>query len=603
MDGSATGAGAEPEFLLRLEVSFEQDVFTLRRQAKAAAQAAGMETRDQVRLATALSELGRDLLRADSPMSAEFLLTGGQGALVVALAWPGDRMPSQESLDAVARLLPQVGCAPERGRLTIACPLSREPGAGAGPVRAERIRQALRSGAGASLTEDLRAQTRDLVAALDESRRQGEELQRLNAELEETNQGVVALYSELTEELETTNRGVLELYAELDEKSRQLREASESKTRFWSNVSHELRTPINSVIGLTRLMLDPGSDPLTAEQQRQVALVGAAGNILLTLVDELLDVAKAEAGRMEPQPVPVDLRALLVQLRGIMTATAVQPGVRLLFPDLDAPGSPDLPDLPDLVTDEVMLARILRNLLSNGLKFTLRGEVRLDVRRESEQWLTFTVTDTGVGIPEDQLEKVFEEFYQVKGAHQRNRPGTGLGLPYARRLAALIGGTLTLDSRLGEGTRVVLRLPVGERPAAADDAAPRPLASVLSADDDPVFREAFRPVLKRLAERVVELDDGRQVVSSARREQPEAVLLDLCMPGADIRSVLDGLAGDPALRHIPVIIITSTDPSSVDLRGLGHARAVLGKDGLTAERLADLVAAATGERKHHHEHP
>jgi signal transduction histidine kinase len=125
------------------------------------------------------------------------------------------------------------------------------------------------------------------VAALDGSRRQSEELQRLNAELEETNPGVLALYSELTEELESTNRGVLALYAELDEKSRQLREASESKTRFWSNVSHELRTPVNSVIGMTRLMLDPGSEPLSAEQRRQVSLVGAAGNILLSMVDEL----------------------------------------------------------------------------------------------------------------------------------------------------------------------------------------------------------------------------------------------------------------------------------------------------------------------------
>ena len=587
--------------LLRLEISFEQDVFTLRRQAKAAAQAAGMETRDQVRLATALSELGRDLLRAASPMTAEFLLDGnGQAALVVVLDWPDDRTPSQESLEAVSRLLPGVGYAPARGRLTIECVLPREADPGRRSARAERVRLALRGGKGASLTEDLRAQTRDLMAALDESRRQGEELQRLNAELEETNQGVLALYSELTEELESTNRGVLALYAELDEKSRQLREASESKTRFWSNVSHELRTPINSVIGMTRLMLDPGSEPLTGEQQRQLSLVSAAGNILLTLVDELLDVAKAEAGRMDPRPVPVDLRALLVQLRGIMTATAVQPEVSLRFPDLD---TADPTGLPDLVTDEVMLTRILRNLLSNSLKFTRRGEVRLDVRLESPHWLTFIVTDTGVGIPEDQLEKVFEEFYQVRGEHQRNRPGTGLGLPYARRLAALIGGTLTLDSRPGEGTRVALRVPLADTAEVPSGPGLRRLSSVLSADDDPVFREAFRPALKRLADRVVELHDGRLVVTSVRRERPDAVLLDLCMPGADIREVLDGLATDPELRRIPVVIVTSADPSSVDTGGLGHALAVLGKDGLTAERLADLIAHATTERNRRHERP
>ncbi|MBC3839279.1 response regulator [Streptacidiphilus sp. 4-A2] len=591
------------EPLLLLEVSFEQDVFALRRQAKAAAQAAGLETRDQVRLATALSELGRDLLRADTPMTAEFLLVdSGQAALAVVLDWPDDRTPSQESLDAVSRLLPQVDYTPARGRLTVECALPRDTGAGQRPGHAERIRRALRGSGGTSLTEDLRAQTRDLMAALDESRRQSEQLQQLNAELEETNQGVLALYSELTDELESTNQGVLALYAELDDKSRQLREASESKTRFWSNVSHELRTPINSVIGLTGLMLDPGSEPLGPEQQRQVSLISAAGNILLTLVDELLDVAKAEAGRMEPQPVPVDLRALLVQLRGIMTATAVQPEVSLHFPDLDTPGTPGVPALPELVTDEVMLTRILRNLLSNGLKFTRHGEVRLEVRPEPPHWVSFIVADTGVGIPEDQLEKVFEEFYQVKGAHQRNRPGTGLGLPYARRLAVLIGGSLTLESRPGEGTRVVLRLPLGGPADAPAGPGPRRLSSVLSADDDPVFREAFRPVLRRLADRVVELDDGRLVVASVRRERPDAVLLDLCMPGADIRAVLDVLARDPELRHIPVLIITSADPSSVDREGLGHAQAVLGKDGLSSERLADLIARATRERNLGHEH-
>jgi CheY-like chemotaxis protein len=124
---------------------------------------------------------------------------------------------------------------------------------------------------------------------------------------------------------------------------------------------------------------------------------------------------------------------------------------------------------------------------------------------------------------------------------------------------------------------------------------------VLAADDDPVFLEAFRPVLKRLADRVVEVHDGRSVLESVRRERPDAVLLDLRMPGADIRATLDGLAADPGLRHIPVVIITSADPSSVGDEGLGHARAVLAKAGLTAERLAELVATGTGERDRRHE--
>ena len=583
------------ERLLRLTVGSDQDVFALRRYAKTAAAAAGLEGQDQVRLATALSELGRDLLRPGDPLWANFALELGDPAqLVVELTWTDGRMPGQESILAVSRLLPQVDLRPESDRIVLECALPRTADSEEGRVAG--IRAALRPGIGVSLTEDLRAQTSDLMAALEESRKQHEELQRLNTELEETNQGVLALYTELSQELEETNRGVVALYADLDEKSRLLQEASESKTRFWSNVSHELRTPINSVVGLARLLLDPGSDPLTDDQQRQVGLVGAAGNLLLALVDELLDVAKAEAGRLEPHLAPVDLRGILSQLRGILLATP-QPGVALRFPDTELPL---FAALPVLVTDEVMLARILRNLLSNSLKFTDRGEVRLDVARESPDpdWILFTVTDTGVGIAQDQQAKIFEEFYQVAGPHQRNHSGTGLGLPYARRLAGILGGTLVLDSRPGEGTRVVLRLPVKGAGPHPDALQPGPrLGTVLSADDDPGFRESFRPQLEQLAERVVEVHEGHLVLEAIRRERPDAVLLDLYMPGTDGFAVLDRLAADPQLRDIPVVVVTSADPSTMPPHRLAHARAVLGKRALSIHQLRAVLAIETRRGK------
>ncbi|MHA6758592.1 ATP-binding response regulator [Streptacidiphilus sp. PAMC 29251] len=575
------------EVLLTTAVASAQDVFALRRNARAAAGAAGMEPQDQVRLATVLSELGRDLLRPQ-PLRARFTLRGPEPlTLAVVLSWPDRRAPGPESLAAVARLLPQVRHRPEEegGTVLIECALPPEPDTL--PARAERIRAVLRSeGDGrADITEDLRAQTRDLMAALEESRAQREELQRLNQELQETNQGVVALYTELSEELEETNRGVVALYAELDEKTRLLRESSEAKTRFWSNVSHELRTPLNSVIGLNRLLLDPGSDPLTADQYRQMSLVSAAGSMLLVLVDELLDVAKAEAGRLEPQPTPVDLRALLAQLRGLMPAAAPQTAAELVIPELTRE---ELAGLPVPVTDEVMLTRILRNLLSNGLKFTGSGEVRLTVAAEDGQWLLFTVTDTGVGIPADQQTKVFEEFHQVPGPHQRDRPGTGLGLPYARRLAELLGGSLALDSEPGRGTTVRLRLPV--RLAPARIAAPaRRLGKVMSVDDDAGFREVFRPVLEQLAEQVVEVHEGGLVLEAVRRERPDALLLDLQMPGTDGYAVLAALAADPGLRGMPVVVLTAARTDQDASGPLGHARAVVHKDGITAQRLADLL--------------
>jgi signal transduction histidine kinase len=582
-------AGTAPAgtVLLTMKVGTGRHVFLLRRLAKVCAAAAGLENRDQVRVATVVSELGRDLLGARGLNACFRLGSPARPALTIEFEWTDERAASAESLAAVARLLPQVSQsrgdaagaeagAEQGGRIVIDCPLPAFPGSA--DDRAREIREAVRAEAGSGTTaiDDLQAQSRDLLTALAESRAQSEELQRLNAELEETNQGVMALYAELSQELEETNRGVVALYAELDEKSRLLREASESKTRFWSNISHELRTPINSVIGLSRLMLDPGSEPLTEEQRRQVALIAASGSTLLALVNELLDVAKAEAGRLVPQYAPVDLPALLAQMHGMMAGTVAGPNVRLIVADGHG--------LPHLHTDEVMLARILRNLMSNSLKFTTSGRVRLTVAEEPGSRLRFTVSDTGVGIPADQQTKIFEEFYQVPGLHQRNRPGTGLGLPYALRLAKLLGGDLELESEPGRGTTVILRLPV--RPAAG--AGPlRRLGTVLAVDDDAAFAEAFRPVLAELAEHVIQVSSGAAALAAAREHRPDALVLDLQMPGLDGYGVLDALAADAELSRIPVVVVTGADPA--EPAGLGHARAVLAKDEVTARRLAEVL--------------
>jgi signal transduction histidine kinase len=286
--------------------------------------------------------------------------------------------------------------------------------------------------------EELRTQNAELLTAL-------EELRSLNTELEQTNSGVMALYNEISEELEETNSGVVALHAELEEKSDQLRQAGEAKNRFWANISHELRTPVNGIIGLTRLLLDPAADPVTAEQRQQITLIGETGGTLLTLVNELLDMARAEQGRLEPRPAPVDVPALLADLSELMRPMAEQAGLTL---SVDAAGAP-----PVVVTDPEMLSRILRNLVGNGLKFTPEGEVRLSAGATREH-TEFVVADTGVGIPPAERERVFEEFYRTPGSQAR---GTGLGLPYARHLANALGGELILDSVEGEGTTVTLR--------------------------------------------------------------------------------------------------------------------------------------------------
>ncbi|NVI90173.1 ATP-binding protein [Actinomadura sp. BRA 177] len=445
------------EDLLRIEIADEAGVFAVRQAGRQVAAAVGLDHQDQVRVATALSEVGRELYACAERVSVVFRLDRGRPGLVIEL----DLEPREgaerrtECQAAAARLVNLVEEKTEKGarvRLRKDLPADAEPAAG---PALDDLRARLGRLRPAPALEELRTQNTELMATLEDLQRQREELRTLNAELEETNHGVMALYGEISGELEETNRGVVALYAELEEKSDQLREAGEAKNRFWAAVSHELRTPVNAVIGLTKLLLDPAADPLTGEQRQQISLIRDTGGTLLSLVNELLDMARAEQGRLEPHPAPVDVPLLLAELSEPLEPMAEQAGLTLT---VDAAGGPDV-----LVTDAEMLSRILRNLVGNGLKFTAEGEVRLFVRTAAED-VEFVVADTGAGIPPADRERVFEEFYRVPGS---GTGGTGLGLPYARRLARALGGDLLLDSVEGEGTTVVLRLPARHGPAGA----------------------------------------------------------------------------------------------------------------------------------------
>ena len=321
------------------------------------------------------------------------------------------------------------------------------------------------------------------------------------------------------------------LYAELDETSERLRAASESKDRFWANVSHELRSPLNSIIGLTRLLAEPApdGDGLDPERLYQVELIRNSGGTLLNLVNDLLDVAKAESGQLHTDPAYVDLPALLGRLRGLARPmTESKP----LTVTVSADGDPT-PSV--ILTDEVALTAILRNLLSNGIKYTDRGEVRLSTRVTGPR-LEIIVADTGIGIPAGLISHVFEEFYQVPGVR---RGGTGLGLPYARRLARILGGDLTLTSEPGAGTTVVLDLPLQT---------PR-LGTVLLADDDAGFRAVLRGMLDGLASRILEAADGTQALAIAKGKPVDLVLADMRMPGLDGGALLARLPAAAARDH------------------------------------------------------
>jgi signal transduction histidine kinase/CheY-like chemotaxis protein len=537
--------------LVRVEVRDTAGVFSARQVGREAAAELGLDRQDQVRVATALSEVGRELVIAGQACTMIFLADDSE--LIIRVEHDG--APPRGALTAAARLMDRVttaGPVPEMAR-------RRPPGGGRDLAAVRRRLAALLP---VSALDELRRQNEDLIGALAEVQRQRAELLLLNAELEETNQGVMALYSQLSDELEQTNRGVVALYAELEEKSERLREASEAKNRFWANVSHELRSPLNSIIGLGRLLTSAGSE-LTADQRHQVTLIVGAGIGLLGMVNELLDTAKAESGQLQADPAPVDLPALLARLRALLRPMTENRPVSLVVDAADAPG--------ELLTDEVALTAILRNLLSNGLKYTDDGEVRLTVRAAAGH-VDFLVADTGIGIPADQTERVFEEFFQVSGVR---RGGTGLGLPYARRLSELLGGHLRLTSEPGRGTTVALRLPHGT-PA---------LGVVLIADDDAAFRQVVRGLLTGLAGQVIEVADGEAALAAMQAGPVDLALVDLRMPGLDGYALLERL---PA--GIPAIIITSADPGGLPPGASGLLR----KDQLTADRLRYAINRIKG---------
>jgi signal transduction histidine kinase len=443
-----------------------------------------------------------------------------------------------------------------------------------------------------SAMDELAEHNRQLLATLAEVQAHRDELLELNSELAQTNQGVLALYGELSDEMEATNRGVVALYAELDQKNTEVRAASEAKTRFLANVSHELRSPVTSIVGLVRLLRDPASEAVTHEQGYQLEMINSSAHTLLTLVNELLDLAKAESGRLEPAPERVDLGEIFDTLRGTMRAVSVTGGTTLVVVDPDG--------VPPLHTDPVMLMQVLRNLISNGLKFTPAGEVRLradaDPGPGEPEFVRVTVADTGIGIPPDEHERVFEEFHQVRNNIQASVTGTGLGLPYARRLVTILGGTIALESVPGEGSTFTVRLPVGPVSTAIPKAGRS--TSVLVVDDDEGFRTAAGGVLRNCGFTVFAVADGRTALTTARVRMPDMILLDLRLAELDGSEVLDDFAADPALAAIPVIVLTAYPQDLVGHAAAERTVAILDKTTTTLDDLCSVVRSTVGPHGH-----
>ena len=445
------------------------------------------------------------------------------------------------------------------------------------PTRRGRITQAKLSEIAASLKREdaidplaaLRDQNRELMQSLEEIRRREEESKQLNLELGDTNRGVVALY------------------AELDERAEQLRKAGELKTRFLSNMSHEFRTPLNSILALSRLLLDRVDGELAPEQERQVGYVRRSAESLLELVNDLLDLAKVEAGKIEVKATSFTVSSLFGGLRGALRPLQVTPSVELIFDRAD--------DMPELLTDEAKVAQILRNLISNALKFTETGEVRVRAEYEAEPKLAiFSVRDTGIGItPEDQT-RIFEEFSQVDTRLQKKTKGTGLGLPLSRSLAELIGGTIRVESVLGQGSVFTLAIPA-RLGGAAVSAAELSKKRVLIIDDDDTFRYILRQIISNEPRyEVLEASNASDGLRQAKDERPDVIVLDLQMPNVDGFTVLQQLNADQRTSIIPVVVATSLAVNAELKARLPVGTRLISKNLISRENVSLFLGDAVG---------
>ncbi|MBN1249668.1 MAG: GAF domain-containing protein [Anaerolineae bacterium] len=339
------------------------------------------------------------------------------------------------------------------------------------------------------------------------------------------------------------------LYLDAQETAEKLKEVDELKNQFMANMSHELRTPLNSIIGFSRVMLKGIDGPLTEMQETDLGAIYESGRHLLNLINDILDISKINAGKMEVIFEPVDLKSMIQSSMSTAMGFVKDKPVRLLT---------DVPDdLPLVVADSRRIRQVLINLLGNAGKFTDEGFIKVSVSSDDYQVLV-SVQDTGIGIPPDRIHAVFEQFEQVDSSSSRRYQGTGLGVPLSREFVRLHGGDMWIQkSIVGEGTTFCFSLPIGGPDSVQESLPLRDAAQgriVLVVDDDEAVITLFRRYLERQGYKVFGLTRGDRVIEEAVRLRPYAITLDVLMPGRDGWTVIQELKSNPETRDIPIII-------------------------------------------------
>jgi signal transduction histidine kinase/CheY-like chemotaxis protein len=548
--------------IVLVEIQNQRGVVAARQRAREIAALLGFDALDQTRIATAVSEIARNAVEYGKDGTAEFSVEGKSApqSFSIRIIDKGRGISNlQDILEGNYRSQTGlgVGIAGSR-RLVDRLEIESKPGsgttvslfkslpAGSGFLRANdlaKIAEELASRKPTTAVEELETQNRELFSTLDQLRNRTEELARVNHELEDTNRGVVALY------------------AELDEKANHLRRADELKSRFLSNMSHEFRTPVYSTVSICKMLIERYDGDLTGEQERQVRLILRAQEGLAELVNDLLDLAKLEAGKTKITPSKFALDDVFSALRGMFRPLLTSQAVALVF---EEPG-----DVPLMTTDEGKVSQILRNFISNALKFTEQGEVRVSAGFDANKdEVLLAVSDTGVGIATEDQARIFEEFSQVDNYLQRKVKGTGLGLPLSRKLCELLGGAVFLQSELGQGSTFYARIPrllpeLRQTPAEAPvpPALDRLKFPVLAIDDSAEAILLYEKHLKRSAFQLIPVQTVAAAKTLIGQFQPAAILLDLA--GGDGQPFLTQLKEDPLTRDVPTLAARKNETAPV----------------------------------------